>query len=153
MFLFLSFRIHPLIAAVSVFYPYILLVCVRVCLCAHTHTDASELLFIMRGFPTVYVFKWDLATQTIVIPSESKHPHHPLTLNIHRPRLKLHTHTHEHKHTHTVSHCKTVELRQSEKRKPPPLLNGITSKLQKLLISPMCFYFSNLHHLLWAKPE
>lgn len=48
----------------------------------------------MRGFPTVYIFKWDLATHAVVIPAESKHTPYPLTVNVHRPQLKPHTHTH-----------------------------------------------------------
>lgn len=32
----------------------------------------------------------------------------------------------------------------------PAFLNGMTNELQRLLIGPMWFYFSNLQHLLWA---
>lgn len=66
------------------------------------------------------------------------------------------SHTRTHTASLPLSHRYPLELRRSKKKKrerAPSLLNGMAGELQRLLISPMCFYFSNLHHLLWAKPE
>lgn len=80
---------------------------------------------------------------TIVIPSESKHPQLPVSLSAHRPQIKTPSTI-----TGTSANTRnTIIVLERHKR------TWLGSPLPKATDRPMCFYFNNPHRLLCTKPE